>query len=180
MDDRRFDTLTRKVQTLQSRRATLGHGLAAFIALGFAMNGGDVDARKKSQKKKRKTPAVNAYGCLDVGRPCGGNSALCCSGNCQGKKPKKGKRDTRICAAHNSLSCTDGQDSCIGGNKYCGTTGICLQTTGQADYCGMMGICANCQKDADCEATRGPGAACVVCAAACPGTGGSACYAAAT
>jgi hypothetical protein len=172
MDGSRFDTIIRSLSETSSRRTILG-GLATLGAVALRFPGAT------GAKKRKKKPQPNAYGCLDVGQKCAGNSALCCSGISQGKKPKKGKPDKRKCAGHNALSCQVGQDSCIEGNKYCGTNGLCLQTTGKAGFCGHLGICADCQKDADCEAMKGPGAACVVCAAACPGTGGTACYSAA-
>jgi hypothetical protein len=50
----------------------------------------------------------------------------------------------------------------------CGTGGVCYQTTGQASFCAEFGTCSACKKDADCEASHGPGAACAVCAT-CPG-----------
>jgi hypothetical protein len=172
MDGSHFDALARSIRHTSSRRTILaGLGSLCVAALG---NAGVAEARKRKKK-----PQPNAYGCLDVGQKCGGSDARCCSGICQGKKPKKGKPDKRVCAAHNVLTCAAGQDSCLQGNQACGTSGLCLQTTGKADYCGNLGICAVCQGDADCEAMKGPGAACVICAAACPGTGGTACYAAA-
>jgi hypothetical protein len=175
MDGSRIDAIARSLGGATSRRTILG-GLTALGATALRLPGA-ATARKRKNKQK---PLPNAYGCLDIGQKCGGSSARCCSGICQGKKPKKGKRDKSVCAAHNALTCTAGQDSCLGTNLYCGNAGICLQTTGKASYCGQTPSCAACQRDADCEAMKGPGAACVVCAiSSCPGTGGMACYAAA-
>jgi hypothetical protein len=173
MDGSQFDAITRSIRQTSSRRTILG-GLAALGAVTLRFSG------ITEAKKRKKKAQLNAYGCLDVGQQCGGNNERCCSGICQGKKPKKGKRDKSVCAAHDALTCTAGQDSCLGTNLYCGTTGICVQTTGKAEFCGRTPTCAACLRDADCEAMKGPGAACVVCAiSSCPETGGMACYAAA-
>lgn len=170
MDGSPFDDFARSWRGTASRRSVLA-GFAAVAAASLPVSG---VARKRKQK-----PQPNAYGCLELGQKCGGNHALCCSGSSQGKRPKKGKPDRRRCVGHNALTCQAEQDSCLQGNQTCGTNGLCLHTTGKSSYCGTSGICAVCQRDADCEALRGPGAACVICTAACPGTGGTACYAAA-
>jgi hypothetical protein len=186
MEPTHFDHFARAISSSTSRRALLNRISAAGMLAAlthFGTRPASADARKKHKKhdkKKQPIPALNTYGCLDVGQACRGNHALCCSGICQGKKPKKGKPDRRTCAAHDAGSCTAGQDSCVQGLIPCGTTGLCVQTTGKGDFCGTIGICAVCQKDEDCVATKGPGAACVVCVAACANsTGGTACYAAA-
>jgi hypothetical protein len=165
----RFDAWTR-------RQFGLAAGGLAAALLGIAP-GTDTDARKKKRKKKK--PQVNTFGCLDVGKACSGNDALCCSGVCQGKKPKKGKKDTSRCIAHNALDCQAGANSCAGGTVPCGTAGACVVTTGTASFCSATGDgdCVACQTDADCEASRGPGAACIVCPGNCPDTT-TACFAA--
>jgi hypothetical protein len=177
METQRFDTLTRQLNTDGSSRRGLLRGLAA-TALGLAAVRfpGAVTARRK---RKGKTPRVNAFGCLNVGQKCGGASGLCCSGICQGKKPKKGKPDKRRCVAHNALDCQAAADSCAGDAVPCGTAGACTLTTGAASFCSATGdgACAACQTDADCEASRGPGAACIVCPGNCPDTA-TACFAA--
>jgi hypothetical protein len=173
MDATHFDRLTRTIPALLSRRGILRGIGSAALGLGLARVPGTATAKNKKLKR-------NGYGCVDVGNACRGNDANCCSGICQGKKPKRGEKDKSVCVAHNARTCTNGQDSCLQGNITCGTMGICLQTTGKAEYCGKAGACAVCTKDADCEATKGPGAACAICAASCAGTGGTACYAAAT
>jgi hypothetical protein len=43
-------------------------------------------------KMKRKKLKHNQFGCVEVGNACRGNCANCCSGICQGKKPKKGRK----------------------------------------------------------------------------------------
>jgi hypothetical protein len=126
--------------------------------------------RTTAKKKKRKTKLVfNQLGCIDVGQPCAGKAHLCCSGICEGKKPKKGKKDKRRCASHDVGGCLANQDSCETGAIACTTSanksGFCQQTTGGASYCAASGAgdCAACTKDADCEEAFGPGAACIVC-----------------
>jgi hypothetical protein len=133
----------------------------------------------EAKKNKRKKPKKNEFGCLDVGKKCAGKDSKCCSGLCQGKKPKRGKRDKSKCVGHNAGSCQAGFDVCLGVSAPCSTEGFCFQTTGKASFCaGGSGVCTNCQKDTDCEALgAGPGAACVVCASECPQTGGTVCFA---
>jgi hypothetical protein len=168
MDNSRFDAWTR-------RQFGLAAGGFAAALLGVVLGAG-TEAKKKRRRKK---PQLNAFGCLDVGQACQGNSGLCCSGICQGKKPKKGKKDTSRCVGHNGLDCQGGADSCAGGTVPCGTAGACTRTTGAASFCSAPGDgdCVACQTDADCVASRGPGAACIVCPGNCPDTT-TACFAA--
>jgi hypothetical protein len=171
----RFDHWTRTITQHASRR-----GLARLLtggALGLAVSRVPiaVDAKKKKSKLKR-----NAYGCVSDGQPCRGNDANCCSGICEGKKPKHGKRDRSACAAHDVGSCQPGKDSCDVGIP-CGAGASCYQTTGNASFCGSLAglMCQTCKKDADCVALGYGGAsACVVCAL-CAQSGNAACVPAA-
>lgn len=180
MDVVRFDALTRTLGTGASRRRVLG-GVLAALGLGALAPAGGV-AKKKNRKKAK----PNAFGCLNVGQKCRGKDAKCCSGICQGKKPKKGKRDTSTCAPHNTGICR--QDSCsVGQNVPCNPANercLCVVTTGEANFCANFTVpaeqlCRVCSKDRDCEVAFGPGAACIVlgglCAGFCPATGGTAC-----
>ncbi len=173
MDAARFDRFILSLATRASRRGVLT-GLAGGLLTILPLTPGDdgVAARKKHRKKNGKS-SRNTFGCVDVGKACRGNSGRCCSGICEGRKPKKGKKDTSRCAAHNVLDCPAGADSCVE-TATCGTSGFCQQTTGKAGFCAGFSFsdCAvNCTRDVDCEATRGAGAACIVCASACPGAG---------
>ncbi len=165
MDAAYFDSLVRSLDH-HARRAVLGvlgGGLAALLSRRGI---GDVAARKGKKKLKR-----NAYGCVNVGGKCRGKDAVCCSGVCAGKKPKKGEKDKSRCAARHVLECQAGADSCLGDTTVCATDGSCYQTTGQASFCGRIGLCVDCKKDADCaNVGLGPSAACVVCPSICPGT----------
>jgi hypothetical protein len=175
MDAMLFDRLTRLLIAGTSRRTLLR---LATAALGLAV--ARVPATVGAKGKNKKKPKLNEYGCVNVGGKCRGKDALCCSGICQGKKPKKGKRDKSKCVAHNASTCQAGQISCAGPPVACGDNGFCLQTTGKASFCGAFsGACADCTKDTDCEATAGEGAACIVCPGQCPDSGGRACYPAA-
>lgn len=172
MDATRFDRWTRSIAVGASRRTALR--FAAALGLAAAGVPATVEAKKK------KTPTPNAYGCLNAGQPCRGNDALCCSGLCRGKKPKKGKKDKRKCAAHNTGDCTAAHDSCaVNQNVPCLSNGVCTRTTGEANFCAHYGIgkCTDCATDADCW-LMGPGAACIVCPVSCPQTT-TACFAAA-
>jgi hypothetical protein len=173
MNQHLFPTRT----SLPSRRDVL-RGLAATgLGLGMGRLHDLVEAKKKRNRKK---PKLNAFGCVDVGGKCRGNSANCCSGICEGKKPKKGKKDKSTCLAHNVLDCPTGLDGCLESGVSCGMDGVCWQTTGKASFCGTGdGGCFACQKDVDCEPDFGPGAACTLCDGACPETGGLICRAAA-
>jgi hypothetical protein len=184
MDATRFDVLTRTLTTASSRRGALAAALGSLVTLGAL----SADAKKTKGKKK---PKLNAFGCLDVGKACRGNSANCCSGICQGKKLKKGKQDKSRCVAHNTGICSVDTDTCtVGAGVPCNSNDpncICTLTTGNAGFCGSFtgngtgGIneCRVCSKDTDCQAEFGPGAACLVyggiCTDICPTTGGTAC-----
>jgi hypothetical protein len=151
------------------------------VALGLAAlrHSDDADARKKRRKK---TPQLNAFGCLNVGQKCRGKDALCCSGKCAGKKPKRGRKDRRTCVAHDTGGCPKGDPSeACGGDveTVCtaatGLEGVCDRTTGNAGFCTVSGDCFPCRKDADCQPLCGPEAACIRCEETCSGVGGTAC-----
>lgn len=175
MEGTRFDLLARTVGGPSRRRVLAALAGTLGLAAG-GVPGSEAGKHKKKPKLKR-----NAYGCVDVGKPCRGNSANCCSGICNGKKPKKGKKDRSRCVAHNTATCVPGLDACKGVDATCGTGGICLETTGKASFCGDpdTDACVACNRDTDCEALLGPGAACVYCAVLCPMTQGRICLLAA-
>jgi hypothetical protein len=188
MDQHHVAVLTRTVSRVPSRRDVL-RGLVG-VGLGLsALRRQDAAEAKKKRKKKKKKPQLplNAFGCLDVGQPCRGNSANCCSGICQGGKPKKGKKDTSTCVAHNAGICYPDSDSCsLGVAIKChpSTFCLCVLTTGNAAFCGDFTgggdkLCRVCSKDTDCQAEFGPGAACVVfagfCTPDCAATGRTVC-----
>jgi hypothetical protein len=160
----RFDTITRSLITGSSRR-TLFAGLAAAVGATVLARSEPALARKKNKKKLK----FNAFGCVNVEGKCRGNDANCCSNICEGKKPKKGKKDKSRCVGHDGGSCQAGQDSCLAGGSGIpcttdtGHSGSCLTTTGAAEYCGRKGGCFACAKDADCVPFCGLHAACVVC-----------------
>ncbi len=162
VDENRFDALARRAAGRFSRRDALGLALGSLLG-PLAL--GESEARNRKGGRKNKKPPFNAFGCLDVGKACNGNNALCCSGICQGKKSKRGRKDRSQCVAHNTGACQANQDSCANGEIPCGEGGICFRTTGQASFCGIenLGNCVVCARDTDCEPVFGAGAACVVC-----------------
>jgi hypothetical protein len=157
MEKERFDGFARIVARGISRRGLV----AALGLLGIALPG-SAEAKKKLKK--------NAYGCVNVGGKCRGKDAACCSGICEGKKPKRGKKDKSTCVGHDESTCA-GQDRCAGEAVTCITamdiSGACAVTTGNASYCAASIICADCAQDRDCAAICDTGAACIVC----PGCG---------
>jgi hypothetical protein len=117
-----------------------------------------------------------------------GRSAKCCSGICQGKKPKKGKQDRSTCvaldasiwAANADSSISDVTVACNPRNPNC----FCVLTTGNAGVCGQFtggpdGHCRVRAKNTDCQAGFGTGVAYLglgrVCTAIGAATGGTAC-----
>jgi len=174
MDTSRFDAFTRSLPAHASRRAVAAGLLAALGLVSETPFSHATSARKNSGKDKKKPLVFNALGCIDVGGRCRGNSANCCSGICQGKKPKKGKKDKSRCVAHNVGSCLPGQNAFP--PAPCGTDGLCAATTGKAMFCGTeFGVCADCTKDTDCVETAGLGAACIIVPGQCASIGGRAC-----
>ena len=170
MDQHRFDTLTRSVSDVLSRRRLLRGLTGTGFGLGVARLPG-VAAKKKRKKQKAKP---NAFGCLDVGATCK-TSEQCCSGICAGKKGK------RRCRAHDTGACGVGQSIgfCGGENAGCAIgdgnpTGVCGTTTGNAGFCVGGGDCFPCTEDVECKPFCGPGAACVRCER-CAETGGAMC-----
>jgi hypothetical protein len=156
MERTRFDRWTRTVSPVLSRR-----GLAT--ALGLVATG--IPGLSTAKKKKLKR---NSFGCVDVGKACRGKDANCCSGICDGKKPKKGQKDKSRCVAHDEGGCQADQDVCVEGEgSDCPNNpeASCWRTTGKGSFCGFGGSsdCADCARDVDCEADFGAGAACVVC-----------------
>jgi hypothetical protein len=93
MDQQGLATVSRYLHRLPSRRDILG-GLAG---IGFGLGTLQLEVTRakhnhhknhKNHKKRSKQkpalppPPFNAFGCLDVGQPCQGDSTLCCSGVC--------------------------------------------------------------------------------------------------
>jgi hypothetical protein len=177
MDHDAFDRLTTTLSTGSSRRRVLRLSAAA---LGLGGVGQSVAKKKKKKKKKPTSLLFNSFGCVNVGGACRGNSDNCCSGICEGSKPKKGKKDTSRCVAHDQSTCVAGQRQapCGGVDVECeasnGLPGFCDTTTGNAGYCSISGDCFACKKDKDCQSEFGEGAACIVCAG-CEDTGGTGC-----
>jgi hypothetical protein len=138
--------------------------------------------KKKKKKKKAASLKLNRFGCVNVGGRCQGKDSNCCSGICDGEKPKKGEKDESRCKAHGQSTCESGDNEVFCGapdDIECttseGETGFCNTTTGKAGYCNFSSLCASCKTDKDCEDEGfGDGAACVVCAE-CEDTDGTAC-----
>ena len=190
MGTHRFEMIVRMLSSRTTRRGTvaaLGRGL--FMSTPWVVALSDARAKKHRRKKKQKNKQpplpVNLFGCLNVGQSCRGDSANCCSGICQGGKPKRGKPDTSVCVAHNDGGCTPERNACTAADPKvtaCGLSGTCTITTGQASFCASTsGVsaernCVVCNKDSDCEALGfGPGSACalVVGAPNCEDAGGT-------
>lgn len=184
MASAQFDQCIRSL-TDAFRRRDLLQGLVAAAGLVATNSPWATDAKNKRRRKrnkksrKNKKSRVNQFGCLDIGQPCRGNSTFCCSGVCQGAKPKQGERDRSTCVAHDTGSCQAGASVCSGTAITCtstsGESGLCFTTTGNAGFCSATSDCFPCTKDADCQAVCGAAAACVRCEEFCPDTGGTGC-----
>jgi hypothetical protein len=168
-----------------ARAATPGP-FSRRIALAFALagaTGAEAVGARKRRKRKAKPLRFNAYGCINVGDPCRGNDELCCSGLCEGAGPRRGKRDTSRCVAHDAATC---RAAPVGGIGFCGgadpaspvcgsATGVpkdCHTTTGNAGFCASLVACEPaCSNDRECQqATANPGAACIRCTDCAGGT----------
>jgi hypothetical protein len=172
MDTAQFDKITRRLGSGATRRRALGTMALGVLGVITAHQVPEASAKKR----KAKRAPLNAFGCLNVGARCHGNSANCCSGICQGKKPKHGAKDKSRCVSHNEGGCAVGVDSCVA-MVECGTTGRCYTTTGNASFCGayQVGDCRVCATDQDCVGLGfGAGAACLTCPL-CSQTGNTAC-----
>lgn len=177
MEPQDFDRFARLLGRATGRRHLL-FGLAASpLAVLLAARRPDTVGAKKRHAKRKKppTPVFNEFGCLDVGQPCQGKSDLCCSGVCKGKKPKKGKPDKRVCAAHHTADCTPQRTICeveapvLALCDLPSDTSACVHTTGNSVFCGsLLGFteaihCRACAKDTDCLAFGfAPGSACAI------------------
>ncbi len=170
MNAKCFDHLTRNVPAMSTRRGLLralmfGSGLAAVRAPET------LPAKAKNGKEKLKR---NGFGCVNVDGACRGRNSVCCSGICDGKKPKKGEKDKSRCLGHHQGICTPADRGCSDDvPRPCNPDrpfAFCSRTTGHAGFCGddVINGCIPCQKDADCVRQVGQGAACVVCQG-CPG-----------
>jgi hypothetical protein len=165
MDPTRVAEMTHSLTRIPSRRDLL-RGLAGA---GFGFAAGRLP--DVAMARKGSTPQLNAFGCVDVGKPCRGADGLCCSGICEGKKPKKGRRDRSRCIAHDESTCLPGQrqERCgSGSNVDCTTStgntgGLCNTTTGNAGFCHASSVDFVCATDTECQAVCGPRAACVIC-----------------
>jgi hypothetical protein len=184
-----FDDIARLFSVLPSRRDVLRGLAGAGFGLATLRQLGAVGAKNRKNRKKKPKLKRNAFGCVDVGGKCQGNDANCCSGICEGKKPKKGKKDTSRCAGHDAGICTPGSNTCaLAGIAECDPSNSgchCVGTTGNATFCGDTSgvtdgsLCRVCSKDTDCQAEFGPGAACIflegLCSIYCIDTGRTAC-----
>jgi hypothetical protein len=178
MNGQAFDAAVRRLDHGLTRRGVFVAGLwAALAARGPLPEAAAAKHKHHRKHKKHKKPKKNAFGCLDVGQACNGKDDQCCSGICDGKKPKHGEKDKSRCVAHDTGICQPGIDVCQGIQLEC-ANGFCFQTTGKAPFCaGGTGACTDCQKDTDCQAQGfGPGSACVFCPLICPETGGRVCF----
>lgn len=98
MDTDRFDHVSRACWQMLSRRH-----LASILGLAAV-----IPTLAKAKRKRKKKLKRNGFGCVNVGGKCRGKDAACCSGICQGKKPKKGKKDTSrctVCVGHLADAC---------------------------------------------------------------------------
>lgn len=174
MDNHRFAVVTPLLTRVPSRRDVLRGLAGAGLGIGVARLP-HIAAAEKKRKRKPKKPRPNAFGCLNVGKPCK-NAAQCCSSICERKQ----------CRAHDAGSCAAGKHpvSCGGASNIACTTslgkaGFCATTTGNAGYCIASGECFVCSTDAECRAAKngkyGPNAACIRCAGECATIGGTAC-----
>jgi hypothetical protein len=172
MDAGRFDAITRSLTTGSSRRDAL-RGLGTVLGLGSLLPlMASAKKNKHKHKKKKKKLQRNSFNCVNVGGKCRGNDANCCSGLCDGKKPKKGKKNKSECIAHNTGGCTPERSFCALGETpaaRCGLGGTCIATTGNAGFCARsQGVtqannCRVCNTDKDCEGLGfGPGSACTI------------------
>ncbi|MGH2614997.1 MAG: hypothetical protein ACRDJC_07145 [Thermomicrobiales bacterium] len=178
MDEHRFAVVTHSLTSVPSRRDVL----RGLVGAGLGLCASRLPESAAGKNGRNKKLQRNAFGCVEVGGKCRGKDAACCSGRCDGKKPRKGQKDTSRCVAHGASTCQPGhhiQDVCGGAaNVSCTTStgdtgGACTTTTGNAAYCPREAHCRACKKDADCQPFCGKEAACIVCAG-CP-EGGTAC-----
>lgn len=167
MDARHFDDIAKAVTRGQTNRRTALRALTSATLGALAVRFPDSSEAKKRKKKRKKKLVKNAFGCVDVGGKCRGNDGACCSGVCQGKKPKKGKKDKSVCVAHNTGGCTLERDICVNGTEesICNQSSACTKTTGKAPFCGTPENveCRICSTDQDCEEQGFPiGSACII------------------
>lgn len=164
MEGAAFDIVSRRLA--RSRHTLVGAGLMTVGAMvGIPISG---PPERVASKKRKQAPLVrNAFGCVDVGGKCRGSNENCCSGVCQGSKPRKGKQDRSVCLAHDTGACLLADDSCAenAASTPCQRGGICVRTTGNAPFCGLEGrsSCQVCTRDSDCRALLGGGSACTIC-----------------
>jgi hypothetical protein len=191
MNHHPISALARVFTFIQSRRDVVRGLAGAAVGLTVLHAPDTGEAKKKHRKHRRRKLKLqrNEFGCVDVGGHCLGNDANCCSGIGDGRKPKKGKKDSSVCVAHDDAGvCFADTDTCtIGHNVPCDLDNelcACLITTGNAGFCGdfsdgLESQCRNCVRDTDCQEEFGPGAACVflgsVCSVICADTGRRAC-----
>jgi hypothetical protein len=185
-----------KIHT-STRRSVLPSLPAAALGLTLALRPATTQAKNR-RKKRKKPPAPNEFGCLDVGQPCREDIAPCCSGVCALVRRKKGKQVRLTCVAHHADTCKAEDSYCTNSvfaeftcgplDQFGNPSALCLRTTGNAGFCantdGFLQAknCLFCRKDADCVvAGFPPGSACVLmqggeCSVACPATNGRSCF----
>lgn len=121
--------LTGAISRRGSLRALGSSGLAALIGARLGVFGAGAKTKRKRKPKKAKR---NAFGCLNVGQPCNGDSGACCSGICEGTKPKKGQKDSSRRVSHDAVTCQAGErEPYRGGAELV----LCTTSTGFAGQC---------------------------------------------
>lgn len=103
-DHRRCDAIVQALSGPRPRREAL-RLLAA--ALGLATM--PIPEMVCARKHKTKSPRFNEFGCVNVGQSCRGRDDVCCSGMCEGRRPRKGETDRSRCVGHDESTCQAGQ-----------------------------------------------------------------------
>ena len=170
MDVDRFHALLRSLSEMPSRREVLRSLIGAGVGLGLLRPPVTTEAKKKGKKPKKRIRLRRRQAEVP------GKNRTCCSGICQGKKPKKGKKDRSRCVAHNAGFCAADSDSCSVGTDVACNPGnpscFCTLTTGNAGFCaafrgGPAGTAGSVVRTPTARRSFGEGAACLLLGGAC-------------
>ena len=170
MDGSHFDTLTRSLTGVRSRRGALGALLAGTLS-SFGVT--ETEAKKKKKKKKKKRPTTTSPdpvpplpppGCPTGQDACGG---ICCKTGevCADPAAQTCKIEGGICTSATDICKTFDANASRCDDQTRPSRCQCQQTQADRPFCAGLGqACFSCSSDSECEShLTTAGARCLPC-----------------
>ena len=169
MEDSHFDTLTRSLTGVRSRRIALGALLGGTLGSLGVMEAEGKKRKKKKQKKRPTATSPNPVSPLPTGCPTGQDA---CGGTCCKTGEACADPTTQTCKVEGGI-CTSALDICTTFDAQASrcddqtrvTMCTCVQTGTGRSFCRQSGHpCFDCSSDSECENhLEVAGARCIPC-----------------